>query len=66
MCLSIFCCEIHTVDEVMIAPSQGTIITLERFSFAFTANGKRQVAACRKSKKIVLFYLISLVLVLAP
>ena len=28
---------------------------LERFSFAFTANGKRQAAACRKSKKIILF-----------
>ena len=27
---------------------------LERFSFAFTANAKRQAAACRKSKK--LFY----------
>ena len=28
---------------------------IERFSFAFTANGKRQAAACRKSKKIILF-----------
>ena len=27
MCLSIFCCEIHTVDDVMIAPCQLTIIT---------------------------------------
>ena len=29
--------------------------TIERFSFTFTANGKRQAAACRKSKKIILF-----------
>ena len=28
---------------------------LEIFSFAFTANAKRQAAACRKSKKIILF-----------
>ena len=31
-------------------------LLLERFSFAFTANGKRQAAAaCRKRKKIMLF-----------
>jgi len=30
-------------------------VLLERFSFAFTANVKRQAAACRKSKKIILF-----------
>ena len=29
--------------------------SLERFSFAFTSNGKGQAAACRKSKKIILF-----------
>ena len=28
---------------------------IERFSFAFTANAKRQAAACSKSKKIILF-----------
>ena len=38
----------HTVRE-------GGGKTIERFSFAFTANGKRQAAACRKSKKIILF-----------
>ena len=27
---------------------------LEIFSFAFTAKAKRQAAACRKSKKIIL------------
>ena len=26
-------------------------LKIERFSFAFTANGKREAAACRKSKK---------------
>ena len=30
-------------------------LLLERFSFAFTANGKRQAVACRKRKKIMLF-----------
>ena len=35
-------------------------VLLERFSFAFTVNAKRQAAACRKSKKMILFWLISL------
>ena len=46
--------------------SEGYKHLLERFSFAFTANGKRQAAACRKRKKIMFFWLISLFLVLAP
>ena len=37
--------------------SRGWLKTIiERFSFAFTANGKQQAAACRKSKRIILFY----------
>ena len=35
--------------------SRGAKLILERVSFAFTTTGKRQAAAYRKSKKIILF-----------
>ena len=38
-----------------LASSEVIKVLLERFSFAFTANGKRQAGACLKSKKIILF-----------
>ena len=47
---------------VLLERLEDSFMTIERFSFAFTANvkrqtanGKRQAAACRKSKKIILF-----------
>ena len=39
----------------LIIPRRLAYKTLERFSFAFTANGKRQTGACLKSKKIIIF-----------
>ena len=47
--------ETQSASEDVAQITQKTSNLLERFSFAFTANAKRQAAACRKSKKIILF-----------
>ena len=44
--------------QVTSTPVRSTRIfseSLERLRFSFTANAKRQAAACRKTKKIILF-----------
>mgnify|MGYP000447633389 CR=1 FL=1 len=44
-----------TLFSISTSCSRGAKLILERVSFAFTTNGKRQAAAYRKSKKIILF-----------